>query len=302
MDLIGRSPRRILSVPLSLVLVAILLAACSNTSSGAGSAVHTSTTSESAAECVTGGWLGYFGNTKNNGAEFIQLNKQSSTNGDVVVGSGETIYPSGQAPTETTNSASIQATGSISGTSLILDLSSSGDSSLNGTFVGQVSCSTLTLSASSSGGSYTTSTFGPGTVADYNQAVSALQAQVASNNQRAINALQAANPTGPPRAPGYATLATLNGGSPSDSATSEVSFDHLPLEICYHVFGSGVGTLNYAIGNPGGGPTYLYDATGTDASAVPVGCVSDPGNDTGPESVTVTMTGSGSFIVAIDQE
>ncbi|MGD0219863.1 MAG: hypothetical protein ABSC73_05305 [Acidimicrobiales bacterium] len=101
----------------------------------------------------------------------------------------------------------------------------------------------------------------------------------------------------PAVAAGYRAVAAFG----PRSRSGVVDFANRPLEICFAVGSLAVGKLVYAIGSPIGGPMTLFDVVDPDATATQ-GCVPDPGNDSGPKSVSITAGGSGSWVVRIDQQ
>jgi hypothetical protein len=80
-----------------------------------------------------------------------------------------------------------------------------------------------------------------------------------------------------------------------------VDFANRPLEVCFAVSSLSVDKLIYSIGSPLGGPMTLFDVVDPDATAMQ-GCIPDPGNDAGANSVSVTAGGPGSWVVRIDQQ
>jgi hypothetical protein len=96
---------------------------------------------------------------------------------------------------------------------------------------------------------------------------------------------------------GYTPLAAFG----PRSSSGVVDFANRPLEICFAVGSLSVGKLVYAIGSPVGGPMTLFDVVDSDATAMQ-GCILDPGNDAGANSVSVTAGGPGSWVVRIDQQ
>ncbi len=120
-------------------------------------------------------------------------------------------------------------------------------------------------------------------------------------NQQANTMVAAVCGSGCPTLPtvtnGYAPLAAF---SPT-SGSATVNFANRPLKICYAVGSLSVGKLTYQIGSPIGGSTLLFDDVGADATALQ-GCIFDPGNDSGPTSVVIAASGSGSWVVRIDQQ
>jgi hypothetical protein len=104
-------------------------------------------------------------------------------------------------------------------------------------------------------------------------------------------------PSLPAVAVGYEPLAAFG---PS-SASAEVDFDNRPLEVCFAVGDLSVDNLTYEIGSPIGGSTTLFDDVNQDVTALQ-GCLPDPGNDSGSNTVRIVASGPGSWVVRIDEQ
>ncbi len=233
---------------------------------------------------VGSGWLSSSGDE----VDFFQWTQ----NGLSLEGNLTYVQLRGQAPQETSRSQVVPVNGAIQGAQVTLSVN--GGTQMFGTLNGD----TLTLNIPQSGGTLAPESFNQASTAQYNQAVSALVSQAVDANDSGSSPNCATIPClpVPPPPTGYQTLATIPA---SVNTTPQVTFAGSRLAICWAVSSPSVGTLSYQIGTSFSGATNLFDSTTGDL--VTNGCVSDPGNDTGPQTVSTTISGTGSYIVAIYQ-
>jgi len=199
---------------------------------------------------------------------------------------------SGPPPNESVQNDTVSFSGSLAGSQLTLSFD--GESA---PVFGQLSGSTVNLEVPQGDGSLAEETLVKATPAQYDTALSALQQQANSDNQSVIAPTNPSIvcsqecPTLPAVPNGYYSVGVFSPEDPSDM----VSFAHNPLQVCFAV-SSSITSLGYEIGSPSGGPTTLYQG-----SPPTSGCVSDPGNDSDLTNVAITASGSGMWLVQIDE-
>ena len=313
----GSKPR-VVALFCSLALACLLLAACgtaqttkasgASTQSGHGrrvalgaaaSAKRTASpsTSRSAPAATTApaagtaqpsvghGFLG----TSESEVIFLQFNEGAGGN---LTGSMYDDSLSGSPPNESVDTETSSFTGTVAGGQITLDLEGQ-----SAPVFGEMTGSTIRLEVPQSDGGLAEDTFTKATPTQYDASLATLQQQASSDNQSVIAPTNPAAlctqgcPSLPAVPAGYYSVGVF---APS-SASDLVNFDENPLEVCFAVSGS-ISSLAYEIGSPSSGPTQLYQG-GTPTS----GCVTDPGNDTGLTDVAITATGTGIWLVQVDE-
>lgn len=241
------------------------------------------------------------GGAGDGGLIFIQW----TDTGGQLSGVGQVVTVSGSLPNESTSSSTVPVTGRLSGSTIAVSFN--GHAEWFGTISGDI----LTLNVRTKSGTLTPLTFTAATAAAYNDAVEKFTASVSQSNYRflasqgqagvqQVDALCGTDALICPQPPGvpadYQPLATFD----PTTETQTVTFAHQPLEVCFAIAPGSGGpreTLRYSIGGPGEGHWLYFGGV----SPSPVGCVQDPGNDGGPQTVIVTSTGAGDWVVQIDQ-
>jgi len=223
------------------------------------------------------------------GVSFLQF---SEGPGGSLTGSIYDDSLSGSPPDESVSTESNSFSGSVAGHQLTLNFE--GQSTA---VFGELKGDAIELELLQSDGSLAEVTFAEATPGDYDEALGALQQRASTDNQSVIAPTDPAAlcsqdcPPLPSVPSGYYSVGVFSPSSPSDL----VNFAQRPLQVCYAVTGS-VSSLAYEIGSPSGGPTTLYQS-----GSSPSGCVADNGSDSGLTDVAITATGSGMWLVQIDE-
>lgn len=265
----------------------------------AGSAPGTNGNAVPSGPPAGGGWL--FANA--DGVVFVQW---TDTDGQLT-GTAQVVGVNGQPPSESTSSSTVPVTGTLSGSTISLSFGGNAEQ------FGTISGDTFAIDFPDRSGVLVPATFRAVAASVYNGAVQSLTASAARSNSsflasqeqagvQQVKALCGTDTLTCPQPPGvpadYQPLATFDPAA----GTQTVTFGGLPLAVCFSLApgaAGSVGTLAYQIGQPAAGPTVLYSSQSiSDATS---GCIQDPGNDTGPETVMVGSTGAAHWVVQIDQ-
>lgn len=220
---------------------------------------------------------------------FLQFTKEA---GGQLTG---TVYDdtlSGSPPDESVQNSTESLTGTVDGGQLTVTFTGA-----SAPVFGRFSANTVRLEVPQSDGSLAQEVFIRATPAQYDSALASLQQKARADNQAVFAPTDPAAlcrrdcPSLPAVPSGFYSVGVFAPSKPSGM----VNFSQRPLEVCFALSGP-VGSLAYEIGSPYDGPTTLYQT-----GSAPSGCVSDPGNDSGVTKVAITASGSGMWLVQIDE-
>ena len=200
----------------------------------------------------------------------------------------------GQAPSQKSLSTAEPLTASLQGRQVTLTVAGSAP------LYGSLSGHGLAVNWPRADGTEVEQVFEPVSAGGYDQAVEALVAQAVSANAAGAPSACVSTPCLPvPPAPqGYQQIRTIS--SVKATTRVRVHFAARPLELCFAVSDPSVGRLTFQIGSSWfSGPTTMFD--NSKGNSVINGCKSDPGNDSGGETVSFHAQAGGAYAVAIYQ-